>query len=116
LFGSIAMARSRSFSAKSDLLMYQKVAPRAVSARGERPRLVLQRVDERRTGGDALLGRDGGFVAWGADRGIGAVSGAVFAVVLRLCGGGGQADGGKNRNAPAHDKPFKLREPSPSKR
>jgi len=35
---------------------------------------------------------------------------------LRLCGGGGQADGGKNRNAPAHDKPFKLREPSPSKR
>ena len=81
--------------------------------RGERFRLILQRLDQCRTGSDALLGRDRGFVAWGADRGID----PVFGAVLRLRGDGsaGQTDGGENRNAPAHDKPFKLRAPSPSK-
>ena len=46
-----------------------------------------------------------------------AAIGTVFGAVLRLRGDGsaGQTDGGENRNAPAHDKPFKLRAPSPSK-
>jgi hypothetical protein len=65
--------------------------------RGERWRLILQRVDERGAGGDALLRRHGGFVGWGADRCIGAV------LRLRRRKGARKADG-ESGNAAAHVK------------